>query len=488
MSISFNGIPSDIRTPGYFAEFDGSKALKGLPAIPHVALIVAPRLTTGTAADLTPFQITSGPAAEAGFGRGSVGSFMGQAWRNANPYTEVWGIGVADAGGGVAATGTMLAVGTATAAGTIAYYIAGVRIPVSVAVGDTPTIIGASLVAAMANYELPVTGVNASGTVTMTARNKGTTGNDIDLRVNYIDGEVFPAGVTAVTVVAMASGATDGSVSGAIAAMGDVQYHTIVSAWNTDAVLDLFEAELLDRWGPMEQKEGHLFAACKGSQGTMTTAGNLRNSLNCTLMGSGLSPTPTWVWSAVTGAVDAYQTPIDPLRPRTTLLLKGLLPPAKTSIMTRPERNILLTDGVSTFTVDSSGNCLIERLITTYQLNAAGIADVTYLDLPLVRGEAAYRYVRRARITTRYPRHKLADDGTNFGAGQAIVTPGIIKSELIALEGELVEAGWVEDLATFKASLIVERNTTDANRVDILSAPNFINQFLVVAESIQFRQ
>ena len=486
MSISFNSIPTDIRTPGHYNEFDGSKALRGLPAIPHIALIVAPRLSTGDVADLTPFQITSPTKAETGFGRHSVGSFMGKMFKKNNKYTEVWGIGVANNGSGVAATGTVTIVGTTSAVGVFCLYIAGIRIPVTIPSGSTPTAAAVLIVAACSDYELPVTAANTAGVITFTARNTGTTGNKIDIRLNYIEGEKLPAGMTSAAVVAMASGATDGDVAGAIAALGDVQYHTIISAWDDDTNLDLFEAELLDRWGPMEQKEGHLFAATKGSQGTMSTAGNARNSFNSTVMGSGLSPSPTYEWAAAVGAVDAFQTSVDPFRPRTTLPLEGILPPAKASILTRPERQILLTDGISTYTVDSSGKVLIERLITTYQTNASSVADVTYLDIMTVRGLAALRYTQNARIASRFPRHKLADDGTNFAPGQAIVTPSIIRTELIALFLEWVAAGWVENLAQFKTDLIVQRSQTDVNRVDILSPPDLINAFLVSATSTQF--
>jgi phage tail sheath gpL-like len=85
MSISFNSILADIRTPGQYIEFDGSRAIQGLPSMPHVALIVAPRLSTGTVADLTPFLISSKNAGELGFGRGSVGSFMAKAFKDNNP-------------------------------------------------------------------------------------------------------------------------------------------------------------------------------------------------------------------------------------------------------------------------------------------------------------------------------------------------------------------------------------------------------------------
>jgi phage tail sheath gpL-like len=485
MTISFNSIPTDIRTPGQYIEFDASRAIQGLPAIPHVALIVAPRLTTGTVAAATPFMIGSSQQGEDKFGRHSIGSFMAKAFKKDNPYTELWGIGVADAGGGVAATGTFAITGPSTAAGVFYAYIAGVRIPVTCASGLTATQVGDLIVAALADYELPVTAANVTGTITFTARNKGTTGNKIDLRVNYNQGEALPAGLACV-VTAMASGATDGSIAGAITALGAVQYHTIASAWDDDTNLDLLEAELVTRFGPMVQQEGHLFAATKGSQGTMTTAGNLRNTYVSTVMGSSLSPTPTYVWAANVAAVDALQTSIDPSRPRQTLPLSSCLPPARESQLTRTERNVLLTDGISTFVVDAGGNCLIERLITTYQTNASSVADTTWLDIMTVRTVAALRYTQRARIANKFPRHKLADDGTNFGPGQAIVTPAIIRGELIALFKEWEANGWVEGIDQFKTDLIVERNASDPNRVDVLMSPDLINSFMIYASSIQF--
>lgn len=485
MSVSFNEIPLDIRTPGQYIEFDASRAVQGLPSIPHKALIIAPRLATGTVAAATPFPISSAQAGEDAFGRYSIGSFMAKAFKKANPYTELWGIGVADNGSGVQATGQVVFTGPATETATLAFYIAGIRVPFTVASGDSATTIGAALVAAMANYELPVTASNSSGTVTFTARNKGTTGNKIDLRVNYQEGESLPAGVGAV-ITAMASGATDGSISGAITALGDVQYHTIVSAWDLDADLDLIEAELLTRWGPMEQREGHLFAACTGTQGQMSTLGNARNSFLSSLIGAGKSPTPTYVWAAAVAGVDAYQTSVDPFRTRQTLLIPGVLPPAPAERLTRTERNTLLTDGVATYTVDAGGNCLIERLVTTYQTNASSVADTTFLDIMTVRGLAALRYTQRARIALRFPRHKLASDGANFGPGQAIVTPKLIRAELLALFKEWELAGWVEGFEQYKTDLIVERSSSDPNRVDVRNSPDLINNFMVFASQIQF--
>lgn len=187
----------------------------------------------------------------------------------------------------------------------------------------------------------------------------------------------------------------------------------------------------------------------------------------------------------MTGAQDAYQTSVDPARPRQMLPLIGMLPPIPSERLTRTERNTLLSDGVSTYTVDGSGTCLIERLITTYQTTSS-VIDLTWMDIMTPRTLAALRYTQRVRIALRFPRHKLAADGTAFGAGQAIVTPSIIKGELLALFKEWEDVGWVEGFDQFKRDLIVERNTTDVNRVDVLMSPDLVNSFMVYGAQIQF--
>ena len=112
--------------------------------------------------------------------------------------------------------------------------------------------------------------------------------------------------------------------------------------------------------------------------------------------------------------------------------------------------------------------------------------DASYLDVTTPATLGYIRYATRARITQKFPRHKLANDGTAFGPGQAIVTPGIIRAELLALFRELELQGLVEDFDQYKADLIVERNANDPNRIDVLSPPNLVNQLRVFAEQIQF--
>lgn len=486
--ISFNHIPIDIRVPGQYIEFDNSRAQQGLPAMPHKILVIGQRLGTGTMAAGVPTRILSADQAEANFGRGSMLHAMARALRAANDYTECWAVALEDNVAGVAAGGSVKATAAPTGAGTLNLYLGGNRVQVAVTATQTPAQVATAIAAAInAQTDLPVTaavdGVDTAK-VNLTCRWKGETGNYIDLRLNYYQGETPPAGL-AIAFTAMSGGTTNPSVTSAIAAIGAEQYHTIIMPYVDAANLTALETELSNRWGPLVMKEGQAFACAAGTFSAIDTLGTSRNSPFVTIMGAQGSPTTPWEIAAITGAIDAYEP--DPARPRQTLALTGVLAPWTQDRYTLDERNIHLHDGISTFIVDAGGNVLIERLITTYRLNALGVSDTSYLDIETMRTLAYLRYSVRSRIALKFPRHKLADDGTPFGPGQAIVTPKIIRAELIALFREWEDAGLAEDIDQFKADLLVQRNGTDPNRLDAVIPPNIINQFRVFAGQVQFR-
>lgn len=486
--ISFNQIPIDLRVPGQYIEFDSSQAIQGLVAQPHKILLIGQRLTTGSVAAGVPTRVLSAAEGETYFGRGSMLATMIAALKSANRYTEAWAVALDDDAAGVAASGNITLGGAITSSGTLAFYVGGVQVRVAVTSGDAPSAVATALAAAInADTSLPVTAV-VNGVVAqqvdITARHKGEAGNSIDLRVNYYTGEQLPSGMTT-AITAMSGGTANPDITAAISAIGDTQYNTIIMPYTDAANLTALETELSSRWGPLKMIEGHAFAAASGTHAALVTLGDSRNSQFVTIMGTGSSPTLPEVWAAVVGGVDAFEP--DPARPRQTLALPGLLPPAEESLFTLDERNLLLKDGISTFITDSGGNVQIERLITTYQQTAAGVPDTSYLDVTTMRTLAFLRFSVRTRIALKFPRHKLANDGTRFGPGQAIVTPNIIRAELIALFRDWEDAGLAENIDQFQADLLVERNTTDPNRVDAIIPPDIINQFRMFAGQVQFR-
>ncbi|MEJ1416969.1 MAG: phage tail sheath subtilisin-like domain-containing protein [Candidatus Sedimenticola sp. (ex Thyasira tokunagai)] len=486
MTISMNSIPSNARVPLVYIEFDNSRAVMGTPGIEHKILVIGQRLATGAVAEGVPTRITSADQAEQAFGRGSMLAEMFAGLKQANRYTESWAIALDEAAAGNAATGTLTITGPATASGTLNLYIGGKRIRVGITSGDDSNTIAAAINAAVnADTSLPVTAGVVAGVVTLTSRWKGETGNDIDLRLNYYQGESTPTGV-AVAIVAMTGGSANPDIATAIAAMGDEWWNSIICPYTDAANLTALETELADRWGPTRMIDGIAYSAFKGTHSETGTFGNTRNSNLLSVMGVGASPTPPWIWASVNAAVAASSLSIDPARPLQTLPLTGILPPVVEDRWTMEERNLILYDGIASYTVDSGGRVLIERQITTYQENAYGVADPSYLDVTTPATLSYLRYATRARITQKFPRHKLADDGTRFGRGQAIVTPSVIRAELLALFRELEEKGLVENFDQYKTDLLVERNADDRNRVDVLSSPDLVNQFRVFANQIQF--
>ncbi len=488
-SVSFNGIPVSIRVPGTYVEIDSSRAVRGLSAWPAKVLIVGQRLTAGTAAAGVPVRVTSAEQARTLFGRASMLAQMCAAWFRANTVTETWALPINEPSGGVTASAVLAVGGTATAAGTISLLIHGRRVDVAVASGTAAAAVATAIGAAInANLDLLVTAAVATTNVTVTARARGLEGNAIDIRHSAGANEALPAGIT-LTTPAMAGGtlAPTADLGTALDALGDVWFTDIISNWSDVGVLAALESRLSSQFGPMQMRDCHAWVARpEATFSALATYGAARNSPHVSIMGYRNSPTPPWEWASVLGAVCIPALAIDPARPVQTLALPGLIAPVAASRFTWSERDLLLRDGISTFRVDDGGNVLIERVVTTYQTSPAGAEDISYLDVETMKTLAFLRYDLRQMIALRYPRHKLADDGTNFARGQAVATPGLIRAEIVARAIQWESAGLVEGIEGFKRDIIVVRSATDPNRVDALLPPDIVNQLRVVAAQIQF--
>jgi len=337
-----------------------------------------------------------------------------------------------------------------------------------------------------------VTAAAATGTVTLTAKHKGVLGNDILLQMNMLGaqgGEVTPAGLT-ITVTAMSGGTAAPSLSAAVAAMGDEEYDFIIQPYTDTTNLDLFRTTMNDttgRWAWNRQIYGHMYTALRGTFAALQSAGVVRNDQHSTIAGMPtLLPNPVWEYATAYGARNAVFIAADPARPTQTGELTGISPAPASNRFIQTERQTLLSSGIATSYV-SGGVVRVERAITTYQKNVWGQTDPSYLDSETMHQLAAI--IRRLRnvITTKYPRHKLADDGTSFGAGAAIVTPSVIRGELASEYAAMETEGLVENAKLFADNLIVERNADNPNRVDILFPPDLVNQLRMVALLAQFR-
>lgn len=346
---------------------------------------------------------------------------------------------------------------------------------------------GATLSGATGETDLPVFANSAAGVVSLFAMNNGAVANELDVRLNYNDGEELPAGVGLV-ISGMAGGASNPSLTGAISALGDSWFQIFAMPYTDSTSLTAMEAELSSRFGPMRMIDGAMISAKNDSYSNVANLALGRNSPHSVIIRTNDRPTQPCEIAAAVAAVVSLAGSIDPARPFQTLSLQGAVKAAaETARDTFEERNTLLLDGVATL-VDSAGDIVrVERLVTTYKTNAAGSPDTSYRDLNTMLTQMYLRYAWRTRVGNRYPRHKVANDGTRFGAGQAVVTPSLMRAEAIAWFREMEELGLVENFELFKANLVVERNDSDPNRMDLLLPPDLINQLVVTAAKIQPR-
>ena len=470
--------------PGTKVSIDGSSAVQGLSTQPHRVLVIGTKLAAGSQAVETPVVITREDEADALFGAGSKLAAMCRIFRKVNRRIELTAIALAEDVAGVQATNTITFTGPATAAGTIALLVGGVPVRVAVAQGNTATQIAAAAVAAIGLLtRVPVTAASAAGVVTNTCRWKGATGNALSVFHNYYDGEKTPAGVT-VAVTAFAGGTTDPDIANAITVMGPKQYHTVITPYTDTANMNALKIALEARWGPTQLNEGVSFAAFRGNYSTTQTFGNARNSKTEHVIGTGLSPTPPWVWAANHAGVDSLVT--DPAEPRTGNLLTQVLPPLPTARFTEDEQGLLLIDGVSTYTVSDAGDVAVQQAFTTYQVNELNIADISFRRLNTLRCASFYRQDMAQFLGSRYAKHKVADDGTPVGAGQKVATPSLVRGSILGRYDQYLSAAICEDKAAFTASLVVERHPGDPGRMDIISYPDFVNQLDNIAMRASF--
>ncbi|HEN3351279.1 TPA: phage tail sheath subtilisin-like domain-containing protein [Yersinia enterocolitica] len=491
MTIPFTHIPSNLRTPLFFAEFDNSQA--NTATTTQRTLIIGQMLNAGTLPADVPVLVSSVATVAGQCGAGSMLHGQMAAYLANDIAGEIYILPLADTEAMVAATGKITVTTQASATGVISLYIAGIRVQVAVVATDEVAAVATALTAAInTTTSLPVTAAAVDAVITLTAKNKGAHGNTIDLRLNYLGsagGETTPDSLV-LAFTPMAGGAGAPELDDALANLQDRTFDFIINPYTDTASLNKIKDFLSDstgRWSYAEQLYGHSFAAQSGTYGQLTAAGELRNDQHASLLGVNGSPTPSYIWSAAYVGAIAQSLRNDPGRPLQTLAIGGVLAPPLASRFTLTERNNLLHSGISTVTTADDGTVQVENIITTYQKNKYGAEDDSYLQIETLFLLMFVTRFLRTQVTSKFARMKLAADGTRFAPGSAIITPNVIRAELIAQYQTLEFNGYVQDAKGFAKGLIVEKSTSNPNRVDVLWTGVLINQLRIFAVLNQFR-
>lgn len=486
--ISFNNIPSDLRVPLFYAEMDNSQANSGSTQLRR--LIIAP---ANEGSPVEQVLILSGQESEvrALAGSGSPLATAYSTWRANDPVGEVWILPVKLAVG-TQATGKITVTGPATEAGVLALYVAGERVQITIASGMTAVEVASAVALAINGSQLPVTATAAETVVNLKATFKGELGNDISLVLNLrgsAGGERTPAGLL-VVLTQMASGAGVPDMALLLADVGDAEFEFIFNPFSDTGSLDAMRDwmnDLSGRWAWSKKLYGHVYSGRRGTLGEHVAFGRARNDQHMTIHGFEVGVAdPVWKVAASYAARQAVFISADPARPTQTGPMVGVTPAPEGRRFMLTERQSLLWAGVATSYVGGE-YVRIERAVTTYQRNAYGQPDDSYLDSETMHQSAFVMRYLESRITSKYGRHKLADDGTKFGQGNATVTPSVIRGELIAAYADLEEMGLVENMKAFMEHLIVERDKLNPTRLNVLFPPDYINQLRVFALLNQFR-
>lgn len=496
-TVAFNRIPANQRVPFFYAEVNaGTNYFEGNSRL----LLVGQMLPTGSATPGKQILIDHIPSDL--FGAGSMLVDMVAYARRAYSSGEIWALPLADPAG-VKATAT-IAPTPPGVGGTLTFYVCGVKLQVAVFASDTAVTMGAEIVSAInAGYttidgltlNFPVTAV-ASGTtgiVTCTANHAGTLGNLLSIDKDLV-GDEGPF----INNIAIANFGSSGVVAGtgqpsldaALASLGDEEFDWIAGPYADISSLNStrnFLSDVGGRWDPLSQVYGHYTTVNFGQLGAQTALGMVRNDPHASIMAVTNSPTPPWCWAASIGSLlqlhknlgadigDAKEIS----RPMQTLVLPGVLPPKLLGDRwSQGERQTLYYDGLAGFVVLRDGTVALDRLTTTYQTNAFGQNDTTFLDVETI-AQCVYglRYLRQY-ITQKHPRDALVDD--NPAGLQGFTTPRDLKADVVHAYAALVTGGVMKNLQIFADSVIVQK-AGDPNRVNAYLPFDVVNQLRVFA-------
>jgi phage tail sheath gpL-like len=488
-------IPNNWNLPLLYIATDGSQA--GNLSENQPGLIIAQMLSTGTATINVPEPVGSAADAANLFGYGSMAHAMALSWFAINNTQELYVAPVAITAG-VAATGSITVTSIPTQSGVDFYYIAGQLVQINAFPTDTLAGIASRLASAINLLgTLPVTAAidaTVAAKVNLTAKWVGETTNDIQISMNYLGrygGQTSPIGYAA-TITPMSGGVGNPDLTEVIANIATTSFYHVVSPYvDTAALTDLdneFGFSQTGRWGWERAQYGWVYSAIRADYADALAFGQQVNSpVITTMLIEPTMPSPVWCVAAAYGATGAYYLLDDPARPLQTLPLTGILPALKPDRFSKSELNILTNNGLAVQATNSSGVPAILRETMQYQYNAYGQSDTAFGLLTILSNNAELLNRLSSAITTKFPRSKLAPDGTKFGPGQAIVTPSSIKAELVNGMIQAIYDGLAANLADFTTNLIVQIDDQNPNRIVILYPPQLMNQLRQFQVLNQFR-
>jgi len=495
-----------------------------IPALQQVGntaqrVLIVGQMLTGTAVSgELQEQVLNSNNEDALFGSQSMIAGMIRAFKKINKVTRIDAIGIDDNAGGAAAAGTLTITGTATEAGTLEVTIGSNinhKLLVGISSGDTPTVIGDSIEAAItADTKIPVTASNTTGVVTITAANKGIEGNDITLRVV---GTI--AGVTS-ALVGMASGATNPTVTGIFDVIGEARYQTVV--WPFSYTLTELKGLLDPRFNATNDVlDGVGIVTTTDTFANLLAVGTPENSQSISILGfnaindalfKGSSMVELGnVVSSELAAIRSLRLTEDANISRFVIATGGardsfggsalasfpyfntpfpslpLIPTGKGFDATEIES--LLAIGLSTIGNNRAGNTtILGETVTTYKNDSAGNPDISFKFLNFVDTSSNVREFMFNNVKSRFAQSRLTEG--DVIEGRSMANESVVRAFLNGLydtlsgpDFVLVQAG--EDAKEFFNTNLVISIDLDVGKVTANMQVPLVTQFREFIGTIQ---
>lgn len=504
-------------------------------------LVVAQKVAAGAAPvdTLLPAIDTDDASLATQFGANAIASGMVRAIRALNPVTRI-DVYLLDNSTGTAAQGLITFAGTPTNAGSIEVTVGSeidYTFSLSVATTDTPTTIGDALVTAItANPNVPVSAVNATGAVTITADNPGVLGDQIGLQV-----DASAVGGITVSPALSPMGATTAGVDAlsftnfqAFFADTGVRYQTVAwpysnSITNMEIISDLLDAKFNVNNDVLDGRA--ICARTESTESVFTTATTGlsagQNSQNMVLFAdktaqeldtavSKVFSKPAqfeldWIKAAQFSAIRALRFtpgqdisqyvaassgPLDTIggpalasKPYANTPMPNLPGVDIVDGWTRTEIANLKASGASILGVNSAGNtALVGEVVTTYKTDAAGNPDDSFKYLNYVDTLSTVReyYVNNNRA--RFNQSRLT--GGDVIGGHTMANQAVIEAYQAQLYQDLSGPGFVlvqageQAIEGFKNSIVVSIDLQAGSATIQMTVP-IVVQLRVIFGTIQ---
>jgi phage tail sheath gpL-like len=485
MPVPIRQIPANLLVPGQYQEIDNS--LAGSQGDIKKALMIGYKLSTSEAENGKPVNVLSAAKAHQLFGYGSPAAIMAETFLALNKVEELYVLPIPEPEAGTVWKKQFTVSGSAAASGAIHIAVNGRNFEAAVSSGAGAEAVAAAITARInAETALPVIAEAAAGVVTVSANVKGAAGNS-----NSVFIAPLAAGVSIEETAAVAgTGVTD--IKPFLKGLGEIRYNFIASDFNDTGNIRASSDELESRYGAMRQIGGRMYIALSGGLGSKTEAGTMLakaedvNSPHIILIPRGQNPDLPCVWAAAWCAAACRILADDPAANTYDTKITGLIGGVE---FDADERQKLLEAGIATYRLDTAGNVLIERLVTSYTENTDGGRDTSYLDVQVTETVDAVRTYINAEAKKKFKSWKLASTEENFGSGARVMTAGVFLSFLAELYQEVFikEKQWCQDFDGYKKSILVEIKAGSKTRLEYSHQPNLIGQFYIGAGILQFK-